>query len=223
MTNPKELPFSGIVTARNCPTCGHHEIGLISDQGVFRPLRPGTRVLVMDGIEPEQTPTPMEKIIPPGKSHEAPLQTPEGRYWVPEPLKGNRRMRLKYGVITQGETESALPTGRTYESAFLQKLNYLLEKEVHVPIAVILDRFFAAPHLASGETKDIAFKMLEELEEVRRPVELVKQWLEKPDEKNLNILVQPGTLENLDNSFLSEAKALEELGAMDLEDFLELL
>lgn len=177
----------------------------------------------MDGIEPEQTPTSMEGIIPPAKSHQEPSQTPEGRYWVPEPIKGNRRMRLKYGVIIQGETGSALPTGRTYESAFLQKLNHLLEKEVHVPIAVILDRFFAAPHLASGETKDIAFKMLEELEEVRRPVELVKQWLEKPDEKNLNILVQPGTLESPKTGFISDAEALEELGALDLEDFLDLL
>ncbi|EFK11850.1 conserved hypothetical protein [delta proteobacterium NaphS2] len=132
-------------------------------------------------------------------------------------------MRLKYGVIFQGEEGSAIPTGQAYESAFLQKLNHLLEKEVHIPIAVILDRFFAAPHLASGETKDIAFNMLEELEEVRLPVTLVKQWLEKPDEKNLKILAQPVTLDNSKSSSISDAEALEEQSALDLEDFLALL
>ena len=225
MTTPKELQFSGIVTARNCPTCGHHEIGLTSDQGVFRPLKPGTRVLIMDEIEPEQPPTPMEEFIPPGKSREEPLQAPEGRYWIPEPLKGNRGMRLKYGVIVQDEAGAAFPTGRTYEAAFLQKLNHLLEKEVNVPIAVILDRFFAAPHLASGDTKDIALNMLEELEEVRRPVALVKQWLEQPDEKNLKMLAQPASPPPYTpkNSPISDGEAMEELNALDLEDFLALL
>ena len=223
MTTPKGLPFSGIITARNCPTCGHHEIGLTSDQGVFRPLKPGTRVLIMDELEPEQPPTSLEGITPPGKSHEEPLQAPQGRYWVPEPLKGSRRMRLKYGVILQGEAESAFPTGQTYESAFMEKLTHLLEKEVHVPIAVILDRFFAAPHLASGDSKDIALNMLEELEEVRRPVALVKQWIEEPDEKNLSMLVQPDTPDTAKNSPISAGEALEEISALDLEDFLALL
>ena len=177
----------------------------------------------MDEIEPEQPPTSLEGIIPPGKSHEEPLQPPQGRYWVPEPLKGNRRMRLKYGVILQGEAESASPTGQTYASAFVKKLTHLLEKEVHVPIAVILDRFFAAPHLASGDSKDIALNMLEELDEVRLPVTLVTQWIENPDEKNLNMLLQPDTPDTPKNSRMSDGEALEELNALDLEDFLALL
>ena len=37
---------TGTVTARTCPYCGHHEIGIISEKGGFTALRPGMRVQI---------------------------------------------------------------------------------------------------------------------------------------------------------------------------------
>lgn len=223
MPNRKETPFSGTVTARNCPTCGHHEIGLVSESGIFHPLKTGTKVLIMNEMEPAQIPTPGMEAPATYNTREEPEQTLEGRYWIPEPLKGDRRLRLKYGVVIQKEIGSVPVTGHIYESAFQQKLSYLLEKEVHIPIAAILDRFFVAPHLASGESRDIVNNMFEELEEISRPVEHVKQWLKEPDEKTLQLLVQPDTMDNLEKQPVSEEAALEEQRALELEDFLALL
>ena len=36
--------LSGIVNARICPCCGHHEIGVMSEKDDFQPLRPGMKV-----------------------------------------------------------------------------------------------------------------------------------------------------------------------------------
>ena len=223
MTNRKEIPFSGTVTARNCPTCGHHEIGLVSENGVFRPLRTGTRVVIMDEMEPAQIPAQGGEAHATCKTREEPSNTLEGSFWVPEPLKGDPRLRLKYGVVIQKEFGSVPVTEHIYESAYMQKLSYLLENEVNIPIAVILDRFFVAPHLASGESRDMANNMWGELEEIRQPVEQVTQWLKAPDEKTLQPLLQPGAMENLEKQPVSEETALEELRALTLEDFLELL
>ena len=223
MPNRKETPFSGTVTARNCPTCGHHEIGLISESGVFHPLKTGTKVLIMDEMEPAQIPMADIQASASCETREEPSQTLEGSYWVPEPLKGDRRLRLKYGVIIQSEMGSGPVTEHTYESAYMRKLSYLLEKEVHVPIAAILDRFFVAPHLASGESRDIVNNMFEELEEISGPVEYVKQWIREPDEKALQLLIQPGVMENLEKQPVSEEAALEEQRTLELEEFLELL
>ncbi len=223
MTNRKDMPISGTVTARNCPTCGHHEIGLVSENGAFRSLKPGTRVLVMDDDEPIQTETQREEVHATCETAEEPSQTLEGRYWIPEPLKGDRRMRLKYGVVISEPTESVPLNKNLYESAYLQKLMFLIEKEVYVPIAVILDRFFVAPHLASGETRDIITNMWEELEEIRQPVEKMTEWFDKPDEKTLQLLVQPGTMESLEGTPISDEDALEEQRALTLEEFLDLL
>jgi hypothetical protein len=223
MRNNKREPFSGTITARNCPTCGHHEIGLVSEDGVFRPLKTGTRVIIMDEMDPAQMPGSREAHPVIGEPVEKPLEIPKGRFWVPEPLKGDRRMRMKYGVIIPEQMASDPVSGPIYESAYLQKLQFLLEKEIHVPIAVILDRFFVAPHLASGEPRDMVVRMWEELEEIRRPVEQVTEWLEEPNEESLRLLIQPDVMEKLESAPISSKEALEELRALDLEDFLALL
>jgi hypothetical protein len=54
-------------------------------------------------------------------------------------------------------------------------------------------------------------------------VEHVKQWIREPDEKTLQLLVQPGTLDDLENQPVSEEAALEEQRSLELEEFLELL
>ena len=36
----------GVVTARTCDCCGHHEIGIVTPEGEYLPLKPGMRVVV---------------------------------------------------------------------------------------------------------------------------------------------------------------------------------
>ena len=39
---------SGIITARTCPLCGHHEMGFTTNDGEFHPLKPGTRINIVE-------------------------------------------------------------------------------------------------------------------------------------------------------------------------------
>ena len=39
----------GTVTARKCPCCGHHEIGITDTKGNYSPLKPGTQIQIVDG------------------------------------------------------------------------------------------------------------------------------------------------------------------------------
>jgi hypothetical protein len=224
MTDQKsQKSISGIVTARNCPACGHHEIGLVSDDGTFHPFKPGNKAVIISDASPEpSTGVPGEISLRIDQNGET-ADGLDGSFWAPEPLKRCKRMRLKYGVAISENAEPVTPSGQVYESAFLEKLRYLLENEIHIPIAVILDRFFAAPHLASGEIKDIVQNMWEELEEIRRPVERVQQWIEEPNDQHLNMLIQPDTLKTLENDVVSDDEALNELESLELEDFLNLL
>jgi hypothetical protein len=56
---------------------------------------------------------------------------------------------------------------------------------------VNLGRFFTAPHLASGNPRQIAQAMWRDLEEVQRRVVLVSEWLEKQDEGSLAEMIDP--------------------------------
>jgi hypothetical protein len=77
--------------------------------------------------------------------------------------------------------------------------------------------------LASGNPKEIAFNMWQELEEIRGPVELVKAWLDDPNEESLVNLIRPKKGEDLANEPVSDAEMKEELAQLTLEGFLELL
>jgi hypothetical protein len=55
MSNPRsdnEI-IEGVVTARPCDCCGHHEIGIVTASGSYIPLRPGMRVKIPRQAEPE--------------------------------------------------------------------------------------------------------------------------------------------------------------------------
>ena len=41
---PNAQPIEGIVTARPCDCCGHHEIGIVTHTGDYVALRPGMQV-----------------------------------------------------------------------------------------------------------------------------------------------------------------------------------
>jgi hypothetical protein len=44
--------MDGVVTARLCDCCGHHEIGVVDANGAYIPLRPGMRVRILAEPEP---------------------------------------------------------------------------------------------------------------------------------------------------------------------------
>jgi len=45
----KEASVKGVVTARKCKQCGHHEIGITTDGGHFLSLKPGMKVQIVGG------------------------------------------------------------------------------------------------------------------------------------------------------------------------------
>ena len=235
----------GIVTARTCPRCGHHEIGFISIDGVFHTLEPGTFIQVLEssgekefgegppvghdvlhadrqraGIDPADADALIEI---PGRPHMEEEEDHQYDIWVPEPLKGDHRFRLKFGVMVEPDTHSAEMTPDAYRAAYIQKLQHLIEKEVYVPVAVILDRFFTAPHLASGTPKDIAETMWRELDEIKVPVNLVSAWLNARTDENLAGMIRPVPKEELESAPVDDASAVREFETLSLEDFLEML
>jgi hypothetical protein len=145
------------------------------------------------------------------------------KIWIPEPAKGDKRLRLKYGVLLKRPSLTGQMSGAVYRLAYLGKLEHLIEKEIHTPVAVILDRFFTAPHLAAGNPMQITEAMWRELEEIRRPVQLVTEWMEKQDEETLNRLIYPFTKQDLDHQPVSEVEQKRELEELSLETFLEQL
>jgi hypothetical protein len=39
--------IEGIVTARACDCCGHHEIGMMTQNGVYVQLKPGMKIRIV--------------------------------------------------------------------------------------------------------------------------------------------------------------------------------
>lgn len=217
----RESPLTGIVTARKCPSCGHHEVGFTSTDGIFHPFSPGTRIQILeDPAAPG--PGPIELDPAPQKTLQASKPEPEIP-WVPHPVKEDRSLRLKYGVMVREGLNPEQMSGEMFEAAYVKKLHGLIEREIYTPVAVILDRFFVTPHLASGNPKEIAFNMWQELEEIRGPVELVKAWLDDPNEENIVNLIRPKTRDDLAHEPVSDTEMKEELEQLTLEEFLELL
>ena len=212
----------GVITSRKCPTCGHHEMGYETSNGDFFPLRPGDRVGVF-----RKPPAPGLAARPEGFTVESPEvdenALSEFKPWAPDPLKSHGALRSKYGVlinkdIIKGEMSAAL-----YEMAYRHKLQQLIQREVYTPISVILDRYFAAPHLAAGDPKRVADALWEELEEIKMPVELVTQWLENMDDESLLKMIRPLSINDLKDERVSDEQLKQELDDLSLEDFFELL
>jgi hypothetical protein len=215
-------PIIGMVTSRKCPLCGHSEIGYTTPDGEFHTLKPGALVQVSEIQEP--MPQPMQA----GPSLEDTLAgqgEDQGVYkpWVPEPLKQNKKLRLKFGVMAKQSVPGGPMTGDRYRLGFLRKLEKLIEREVRTPLPVILDRFFTAPHLASGNPRQIAQAMWRELEEVQRPVVLMSEWLEKRDERSLADMIDHRFTEGSAEEPASEEELRKELEALSLGEFLEML
>ncbi len=215
-------PQLGIVTSRKCPHCGHSEIGYHTPDGVFHPLKPGTQIMVMDAPEPLVHDTGYDLVFDDSATEEA---SGAGKFqpWVPPVLKGDQTLRAKYGVMMRESIAVRGPTGLEYRSAFLQKVEKLIEKQVHTPLPVILDRFFAAPHLASGSPRQVSQALWRELEEIRNPVLLVGDWLENQNEESLRRMIHPKSMEQLGKDPVSDNALAADLDSLTLEQFLELL
>ena len=43
----RRSPIKGVVISKKCSSCGHHEIGIITEAGKFVALRPGMKIAVL--------------------------------------------------------------------------------------------------------------------------------------------------------------------------------
>jgi hypothetical protein len=212
-------PTVGTVASRECPLCGHHEIGFVTQDGEFHPLRPGMPIRVYE------LPSPVERAR---EELKTPVHAEEEvntgyRVWMPEPLRGDRTLRLKYSVLVRGHLSQGRMSGELYEIAYVEKLERLIDKVFDVPLAVILDRSFNAPHLSSGNSMQIAEAMYRELDEIYRPVTLMKAWLERGDDQSLGDLIAPKSINDLGGESAEDAQLEKELEALSLEEFLGML
>jgi len=217
-----EMSSEGIVTSRKCPLCGHHEIGYITQDGVFHPLKPGTRIQTSGGPQDSVVPE-MDSGVFQTVPDEEVVDRSRYKVWIPEPLRGIQRCRLKYGVMMEETSFAEEISIEAYGFAYLEKLQQLIEKEIHTPVAVFLDRYFASPHLATGDSRQIAGALWQELDEIKSPVALIEGWLEKQDEASLKKMIYPALEEGLVDQPVSEEEQLKELEDLSLEEFLELL
>jgi hypothetical protein len=198
-------------------------VGLTTKSGAFYPLKPGSLIQVLEdptheGLEYEE---PVSTLMESPKAVETP---PEHHPWVPDPVKGFRSLRLKYGVMIAEESFLGDQIdGNAYQQGYLEKLWRLVEKEIHIPVAVILDQYFSAPHLASGNPGEIALAMFHELEEIREPVAAVKAWLENPCEESTQNLIHAKTEAKLDETPTDDSTLKKELNELSLEEFLGML
>jgi len=212
----------GVITSRKCPTCGHHEVGYETNDGDFFPLKPGDTVGVF-----RKPPTPGLTADTEGFTEEPPEKTEndfsEFEPWVPDPLRSDRSLRSKYGVLINKDMVKGEMSAALYEIAYKQKLQQLIQGEVYTPLSVILDKYFVAPHLAGGDPKQVADALWEELEEIRMPVQFVTQWLENMDEESLLKMIHPLPINDLKDERAGDEQLKQELDELSLEDFLEML
>jgi hypothetical protein len=217
-----DYPRSGKISSRKCPTCGHHEIGYVTADGTFYPLKPGDTIKIFQGEANSDSldndkGTPQDVLIQEQSELEAMVA------WVPDPVKHDRGLRLKFGVLIGTRMIENGMAGGVYELVYRQKLQDLIEKEIYVPLPVILDRYFNSPHLAAGTTKDIVDALFEELDELKEPVRRMRAWLDKSDDDSLKKLIHPKTFKELARGPFKEADFKQELESLSLEEFFDLL
>ena len=217
-----EYPLSGKISTRKCPTCGHHEVGYVTADGAFYPLKPGDTIKILKGNVPADSSEPAVESFP--ATH---VQERAGREeivaWIPDPVKRDKQFRMKYGVLIRRQMVQSGVSESMYELAYRQKLQQLIEKEIYVPLPVILDRYFNSPHLAAGNSKDIAEALFEELDEIRDPVRRMGAWLEKKDDESLKNLIHPKLPEDLAQGSFSEDDFKQELESLTVEEFFDLI
>ncbi len=209
--------IKGTVTSRICSKCGHHEIGIITSEGEFIPLRPGMQVQVIEEIPVKENGAGSE-IEPEQKIKDSDVEL---RPWLPYEFRKNKNLRLKYGVLIKKNEEILDEEG--YKKAFIRKIQSLIEKENFPQLAVILDKFYQSPHLAAGNSAEITLNLIRDIDEIRRPIILMGKWLNDKNKENFSKLLEPFTEKDLVDEVPSDKDLLKELLSLTLEDFFKLL
>ena len=143
--------------------------------------------------------------------------------WVPEPLKNDKRLRCKYGVFYNRELIDGEMSSAVYEVAYKKKIQYLIEKERYAPLPVILDQFFGAPNLATGEPEEIVQALWDELDEIRTPAGYVCDWIDNQNNENLMKMIHPRSIEEMENDAVTYEHIKNELTEITLQEFFETL
>jgi hypothetical protein len=217
-------PKIGMIIARNCPTCGHHEIGYVDSENTFHVLKPGDMVQVLEGgLIQGLDPLASSVELNPDAIAASDAVLSDLVAWAPEPVKTDKTLRLKYGVLADRELSAAGMSPGLYGIAFRQKLHRLISEEKYTPLPVVFARFFGAPQLATGAPLEMTEALLEELDEVRRPIELVQNWLAQKDDVSLATLTYPKSLSDLNGGTVGDEQFKKELERLTLEEFFEML
>jgi hypothetical protein len=206
----KEQKGMGIIASRRCPHCGHHEVGYVDDKGMFHPLKPGMKIQIME-LDIHRSEVLKHKSVELTSTYE--------KVWIPPPVLGHKILRIRYGIWIREDQDFEKMDSRLYRMGYLNKIRLLLEKGTSNPLPVILDRFFTAPHLASGTPEQITLSLWKELDEIRSPSLVVERWLESGDDKVVNEMIAPFTKRDLVSVPPDEKVILEELSSITLEDF----
>lgn len=217
-------PTIGKIIARNCPTCGHHEIGYVDSENTFHSLKPGDMVQVLErGMMPDLSQMPSGMELNPDTIAASEAIPDNLVAWAPEPVKSDPALRLKFGVLVDREMLAAGMSPGLYAIAYRQKLHRLISEEKYAPLPVIFARFFGVPQLATGTALDMTEALLEELDEVRNPMAWVQDWLTQKDEDCPAPLTHPRDLSELSDGTDDDEKFGKELEELTLEAFFELL
>jgi hypothetical protein len=221
----KNRSLVGIVASRTCPLCGHNLVGFTTGDGEFHALKPGTPIRLLEGPELPTADKRPKGLEPGGFQTQGQEERDSYWVWVPAPARPYRHLRLKYGVPLKEDLMAEEIPSPLYQSAYVDKLRRLIEKETYVPVPVILDRFFTAPYLASGDPKQIAEAMWQELKEIRGPALAVASWLDHGDPDALlsfATTAEPAGAPAPQGVPKQQDLILEQ-EALSLEEFLELL
>jgi hypothetical protein len=217
-------PTIGRIIARNCPTCGHHEIGYVDSENTFHPLKPGDMVQVLErGMMPDLSQMPSGRELSPDTLAVSETIPVDLVAWAPEPVKSDPSLRLKFGVLVDREMLAAGMSPGLYAIAYRQKLHRLISEEKYTPLPVVFARFFGVPQLATGTALDMTEALLEELDEVRNPMVWVQNWLTQKDDVSLKNLSRPNKMQDLGNDPVGEEQFKEEIERLTLEAFFEVL
>jgi hypothetical protein len=220
----KDSPPVGIVASRQCPLCGHQQIGFTTVDGVFHALRPGTAIRLPEGLDVPFTDGRVEEVEFRHTLGREKEEHTSYRVWVPSPVRAHKNSRLKFAVMLREDLMAEEIPFPLYQIAYVDKLRRLIEKEIYVPLPVILDRFFSAPHLASGDPKEIAEAMWQELKEIREPALAVEKWLDNGDSDALHsFTTAEGPNMPPPDDVCGQEDLIREQEALSLEEFLELL
>ena len=110
----------GIITTRKCPACGHHETGYISEDGSFKPLRPGDMISIIHSEQqlPDDTIQQELSINMTAPQEENDQQCLE--LWVPETFKTRSQAQYEIWRINRHRYKQEYHDGRNLQECLFE-------------------------------------------------------------------------------------------------------